>query len=284
VGGSIAELDKRYLSMIQEALKQYQPELELSEIVDLPMPRMNYVSPACETITGHAPGRFIATARLIWGQEEERRRLARELHDDLTQRLAVLAIQTGKMEQAAISGCQPDAQTFRALRDQAVQISADVHNISRQIHPSILDDLGLEKAIEAQCTRFSNREGLAVDFRAEGIAQTLSKDVALSIYRIIQEGFTNIAKYACARNVALSLKGTGEELYLCVRDDGIGFDAAEVRKKPGLGLSSMRERVRIIHGTLRIASEPEKGTTIEVTVPLKAGQNMVQGEQEESTA
>jgi len=209
------------------------------------------------------------TGRLIWGQEEERRRLARELHDDLTQRLAVLAIQAGTMEQAANDGRQPLLKEFHDLRDQAVQISADIHNISRQIHPSILDDLGLEKAVESECNRFSSREGIEVVFAAEGIPGTLPKDVALSFYRIIQEGLTNIAKHACARHATVSLSGTEHGLRLSVRDDGIGFDAAEGKRKPGLGLSSMRERVRIIHGELRIRSEPEKGTTIHVNVPLK---------------
>ena len=210
---------------------------------------------------------------MIWGQEEERRRLARELHDDLTQRLAVLAIQAGRMEQQAKDGNQPALEEFHDLRDQAVQISADIHNISRRIHPSILDDLGLEKAIESECTRFSHREGIAVDFSAEALPGTLPKDVALSIYRIIQEGLTNIAKYACASHVMVALKGTDRGSCLSLQDDGIGFDAAAVRKKPGLGLSSMRERVRIIRGRLRITSEPEKGTTIRVNVPLKTGQS-----------
>ena len=100
---------------------------------------------------------------------------------------------------------------------------------------------------------------------------TLPKDVALSLYRIIQEGLTNIAKYACARHATVSLKGTRHGIFLSLQDDGIGFDAAEVRKKPGLGLSSMRERVRIIRGKIRITSEPGKGTTILVNVPLKGG-------------
>ncbi len=208
----------------------------------------------------------ILTHRLIRGQEEERRRLARDLHDDLTQRLAVLAIQAGRMALSARDGRPPLPEEFLDLRDQAVQISADIHDISRQIHPSILDDLGLEKAIASECARFSDREGIPVVFNAKGIPGTLSKDAALSIYRIIQEGLTNIAKHACATHVTVSLTGAGTGLRVSVQDDGIGFDAAAVRKKPGLGLSSMRERVRIIRGKLRILSEPDKGTTIEVNL------------------
>jgi PAS domain S-box-containing protein len=208
------------------------------------------------------------THRLIGRQEEENRRLSRELHDDLTQRLAVLAIQAGRMEQEAMKGGQPALTEFDELKNQAIQISSDVHNLSRQIHPSILDVLGLEKAIKSECTRFSQREGIPVDFTAERIPAALPKDAALSLYRIIQEGLANIAKHACAGQISVSLKGNDDSLFLSIRDDGIGFDAAEVRKKPGLGLSSMRERVRIIHGEVHIHSEPGTGSTIEVKMPL----------------
>jgi len=213
------------------------------------------------------------TGRLIWGQEEERRRLARELHDDLTQRLAVLAIQMGRMEQSVRDGRQPVLEEFQEARDQTVQISADIHAISRQLHPSILDDLGLGKAVEAECSRFAKREGIDVHCTVENLPKPLPKVAALSLYRIVQEGLANIAKHACARHAEVSLLGGLSGLSLSLRDDGIGFDATEVRKKAGLGLSSMRERVRIIQGELRIVSAPAKGTTIEVNVPLKREEN-----------
>ena len=211
--------------------------------------------------------RRLAT-QLISAHEEERRSLARELHDDLSQRLAALAIQAGRMEQQAVDEYAIDLEACRSLKDQIIAISNDVHSLSRQLHPSILDDLGLTRAVESECTRFANREGIEVTFTAENMPATLAKDVSLSIYRIIQEGLNNIAKHACARRATVALQRTDDNLCLSIQDDGIGFDAAEVRLKPGLGLSSMRERTRIIHGVLRITSEPEKGTTISVQVPL----------------
>ncbi|MGE5255748.1 MAG: PAS domain S-box protein [Hyphomicrobiales bacterium] len=210
------------------------------------------------------------TGRLILGQEEERRRLARELHDDLSQRLAVLAIQVGRTESAVKDAHAPVLKPLRELRDQAIQIAADVHSISRRLHPSILDDLGLSKAVESECARFSSIEGIDTACSAQHIPGSISKDITLSIYRIVQECLNNVAKHACARHVAVSLSQSVEGLHLSVKDDGIGFDDAEVRKKPGLGLSSIRERVRLVHGKHRIISELEKGTTIEVTVPLKS--------------
>ena len=209
------------------------------------------------------------TGRLILGQEVERRRLARELHDDLSQRLAALAIEVGKTETRIKDEQDPILKHLRGIRDQAIQIAADVHNLSRQLHPSILEDLGLAKAVESECTRFSIREGIEVTFNAENIPATLPRDVSLSIYRIVQESLTNIAKHACARRAAVYLRAGDTGLQLSIRDDGLGFDPAEVRKKPGLGLSSIRERLRLVDGKHRITSELEKGTTIDVTVPLK---------------
>jgi PAS domain S-box-containing protein len=211
--------------------------------------------------------RRLAT-QLISAHEEERRSLARELHDDLSQRLAALAIQAGRMEQQTMNQYALDVEASSSLQDQIIAISNDVHSLSRQLHPSILDDLGLTRAVESECRQFSKREGIEVAFTAENIPGTLSKDVCLSIYRIIQEGLNNIAKHACANRAKVALQRTDGSLCLSIQDDGIGFDAAEVRRKPGLGLSSMRERTRIIHGVLRITSEPEKGTTITVRVPL----------------
>ena len=212
--------------------------------------------------------RRLAT-QLISDHEEERQSLARELHDDLSQRLAALAIQAGKMEQQAVNKHALDAEACSRLKDGIIDISNDVHSLSRQLHPSILDDLGLTRAVESECTWFSNREGIEVTFTPENIPRTLSKDVCLSIYRIIQEGLNNIAKHACANRAKVVLQKTDGRICLSIQDDGIGFDTAEVRQKPGLGLLSMRERVRIIHGVLRITSEPEKGTTISVQVPLE---------------
>jgi PAS domain S-box-containing protein len=208
------------------------------------------------------------TGRLILGQEAERRRLARELHDDLSQRLAALAIEVGEMETRVDDRKETILQHLRGLRDRTIRIAGDVHSLSRQLHPSILEDLGLKKALESECIRVSTQEGIEVAFNAENIPADLPRDVALSIYRIVQESLTNITKHACARRAAVCLSASEAGLRLSIRDDGLGFDAAEVRKKPGLGLSSIRERARLVGGKHGITSEPQKGTIIEVTVPL----------------
>ena len=207
--------------------------------------------------------------RLIYAQEEERSRLARELHDDLAQRLAVVAIDVGRLELQLLDPPPPVRQALDEMKTDIVRISQDVHSLSRQLHPSILDDLGLIKAVESECAGFSKREGIEVVFNHDNIPRVIPKDVSLSLYRIIQEGLRNIAKYACAEHASVSLQGIDHDVLLSVQDDGIGFDWAEVKQNPGLGFLSMRERARLIYGELSIKSEPEKGTVITVRAPLQ---------------
>jgi PAS domain S-box-containing protein len=206
--------------------------------------------------------------RLIYAQEEERSRIARELHDDLAQRLAVVAIDVGRLEQQLMDPPAPFREELHGMKNGIVRISQDIHSLSRQLHPSILDDLGLIKAVEAECAGFSKREGIEVLFNHENIPGVIPKDVSLSLYRIIQEGLRNISKHACAEHASVSLQGIDHDVLLSVQDDGIGFDWAEAKENPGLGFSSMRERARLIRGELSIKSEPEKGTVITVRAPL----------------
>jgi two-component system, NarL family, sensor kinase len=206
--------------------------------------------------------------RLIHAQEEERSRLARELHDDLAQRLTVFAIDVGRLEKQLMGSPAPVREALREMENSIVKISEDVHSLSRQLHPSILDDLGLINAVESECTSFSRREGIDVVFKHENIPRVIPKDVSLSLYRIIQEGLRNISKHACAEHISVSLKSLDHDVLLSVQDDGIGFDWAEVKKNPGLGFSSMRERARLIHGEISIQSQPEKGTVITLRVPF----------------
>ena len=208
------------------------------------------------------------TGRLIMNQEEELRYLARELHDNLTQQLAVMAIDAGNIEQ------QKDVpesvlQKVSHIKEQLIKTSKEVHNLSRDLHPSILEDLGLERAVRSECNNFSSRMGIAVVFTPKNIPAAISNDIALSIYRIIQEGLANIAKYAQTKNAYVFLEGFDSSIQLSIRDTRVGFDPTEVRHKAALGLGSMRERVRLVNGKFSITSKPGKGTSIEVEIPLK---------------
>jgi PAS domain S-box-containing protein len=207
-------------------------------------------------------------SQLLQAQEMERRRLAREMHDDLTQRLAVLAIEAGKLEhQLGLNG--PVSESLTDMRVKLVKLSEDVHTLSRQLHPSILDDLGLIDAFRSECLGFQQREGIVVDYRAEDVPAALPKDVALGLYRITQEAQRNIAKHARTKQARVTLAGNGNELLLTVNDQGQGFDSEGARHRPGLGLASMDERTRLIGAELSVQSKPGQGTTISLLVSLE---------------
>lgn len=207
--------------------------------------------------------------KLLSAQEDTRRRLARELHDDFSQRLAVLSMYAAKLEHQC-DNPQNIVDGLKRIQDESVKLSSDIHAIARQLHPSILDDLGLLDAVASACERFSQNEGIPVDCKQENVPPGISKDVALSIYRIVQEGLANIAKHARASRILVSLTSTKHVIRLCIKDDGIGFDTAEASMSGGLGLASMKERVHLIRGKLNIKTKPGGGTEIRVAVPLLA--------------
>ena len=211
--------------------------------------------------------RFLA-GKLLSVQEEERRLLAREMHDDITQRLAILAIETGTLEQQLESSPGPLRDKLRHIKEQIVKLSTDVHDISRQLHPAIIDDLGLVDAIKSECVNFSKREGISIKYDTVNVPDAIPKDIALCIYRIMQESLRNVAKHTDVKEAEVLLTGTNDSLHLYVKDRGTGFDPDSVHGKGGLGLASMEERVRLIQGELSIQSQPGRGTVIKMCVSL----------------
>lgn len=206
------------------------------------------------------------SGRLIHTQEDERARLARELHDDMTQRLAMLAIDAGQGEREATSPAQ--GATLRGLREELVRLSEDVHALSYRLHPSTLRDLGLTDALQTECDRFARIEAIPVRMAARDVPGDLPEDTALCLFRITQEALRNVTRHARATRVDVSLRHEGEALYLTIADDGRGFDPERVRPEPSLGLASMRERARLAGGNLDVLSGSGQGTTIRVTVPI----------------
>jgi PAS domain S-box-containing protein len=207
------------------------------------------------------------SGRLINAHEEERARLARELHDDVTQRLARLAIDAGRVERGA-NGVSP-AETMRSVRDGLVRLSEDIHALSYRLHPAVLVDLGLAEAMKAECERFSRQESIVADVDLQELPPVVPLETALCLFRVTQEALRNVARHARARTVKVSLRALDGGLQLAVRDDGAGFAPALQRERPSLGLASMGERVRLLEGELDIESAPGQGTTILVWVPLK---------------
>jgi len=209
------------------------------------------------------------TGKLIAAQEDERRRLARELHDHLSQSMAALALELANVQRESETAPEKLRSGLSHIEGSVHKLADDIHDMSRLLHPSILDDLGLVAAVRADCARFSEREGIPVRVESQDVPLKLPPDVALSLYRITQESLHNIAKHASAKRATVTILGEEEQVRLIVEDSGAGFDVHRVKEKAGLGLTSMSERVRLLGGTLEVQSQPAVGTRIEVTAPVE---------------
>lgn len=203
--------------------------------------------------------------RLLSAQEEERTRIARELHDDIGQDLAVLMLQT----EYAIQICkdQPLLERLGDLLAGIREAGKKVRHLSHQLHASELDYIGLAPALESLCRDFSQRSKIRLSCACKSVPARLERRVLLSLYRVAQESLHNVTKHADAKSVSLELAVIGEEIVLSIKDDGKGFDSGTIRRD-GLGLISMRERMNLVSGTFAVRSAPGLGTTIEARVPV----------------
>jgi signal transduction histidine kinase len=204
--------------------------------------------------------------RLLTAHEDERSRLARDLHDDVSQRLARLAIDAGRLERR--TDAAPPA-VAGALREELVRLSEDVHALSYQLHPAVLDELGLSEGIKAECSRLSRQQSIPVNVEIEGLPRKLPTEPSLCLFRVAQEALRNVVRHARARAVTVSLSSEGRGVRLVVKDNGRGFDTSRDDTPPSLGQVSMRERVRLLGGTLRVESSLGEGTTVSAWVPLE---------------
>ena len=211
------------------------------------------------------------TARLLSIQEAETELLARDLHDDLSQKLAALGMEASVLAKSLPKSSDSPKDRIRDLGKKISDLSDEVHRLSRRLHPAILEDLGLEAALREECLDFSRRSGIPVEFRATDVPRAVSADVALCLFRIGQEALRNIGKHAGARDVRFVLARHESNLALLIEDAGSGFNPEEIRGRGGLGLISMEERARLVNGEFFIRSQPGQGTEIEVHVPLKSG-------------
>jgi len=204
--------------------------------------------------------------RLIRAQEEERAMLARELHDDVSQRLAVLAIEVGRAELTPADG--DHAEAMQAVREGLVSLSEDIHSLAYQLHPSVLEELGLVEALRAECGRRTRRGELDVSADLGPSPHALPRDSALCLFRVAQEALSNVARHAGASCATVTLRQVGDGLVLAVSDDGVGFAPGRSAEGMHLGLASMSERVRLVRGTLDIESAPGQGAKVIAWVPV----------------
>ena len=201
--------------------------------------------------------------KLIESQEQERARIGRELHDDINQRLAMLAVELEQLKE------NPSEVESRAeeLQRQTREISNDVQALSHDLHSSQLEYLGAVAGMKSWCKEFSERQRMEIDFKSE-VSSTLPFEVGLSLFRVIQEALHNAQKHSGVKRIEVQLAEHSNEVHLIVRDSGKGFDIEVAHRGRGLGLTSMQERVRLVNGTISIESKPMGGTTIHVRVPL----------------
>jgi PAS domain S-box-containing protein len=208
--------------------------------------------------------------RLIEAQEQERTRIARELHDDVVQRLAMLAVELEQL-------CQAPAELLHVrnrigeLKQQTTEIASDVQSLSHELHSAKLEYLGITSAMKAFCHEFGNQANVEIEFQSHDIPSPLSPDISLCLFRVLQEALHNSAKHSGAQRVEVGLWGASNEIHLAVRDSGQGFENAALNRSQGLGLISMKERLKLVKGTFSIESQPTQGTTIHARVPFSSG-------------
>jgi two-component system CheB/CheR fusion protein len=208
------------------------------------------------------------SAGLLISQERERHHLSRELHDDLTQRLALLELNLETLQRKQPTAGQL-AKNLQSFREQVTALSEDLRRIAYRLHPSVLDDLGLVVAADTYVRYFSERENIQVAFQHSNIPAIVDADASLCLYRVLQESLHNISKHSGAQSAHVTLAGTDGNLRMTVKDSGSGFDPKTVKGKGGLGLRSMEERARLLGGTFKIHSDA-KGTEVMVEVPHSA--------------
>ncbi len=208
----------------------------------------------------------LLAGRLMTAQDDERRRIARDLHDDLSQKLAYLAMDIGKL-----SG-KPHAQAvrddLRPLQMQAAEAAENVRRISHQLHPSILDDIGLEAALEQYCEEFQERSGIATHFESVNVPDAIPREIARSLYHIFQECLRNVSKHSKSEAVFVRLDVAEGHLRLTVKDEGIGLEETARQPQGNIGLVGMKERAHLVNGTVHIHSRTGEGTEVTVKVPL----------------
>lgn len=208
--------------------------------------------------------------RLILAQEEERTRIARELHDDVLQRLAVLGMTISKLK-AQFGASSGAAESLSELEKHTLNVSNTVRQLSHELHPAVLRHTDLISALRAHCNEFESSTGIRTALHGEGSAQHLSPRLSLNLYRIAQEALRNIAKHSGSQEALVSLVIDATECRLRISDRGRGFSVKDGFKSGGLGLSSIEERAHLLHGTLEVQSDIGKETSILVRAPLRSG-------------
>ncbi len=220
-------------------------------------------------IEGDSQRLHLQSGKILMAQEEERKRVARELHDEAAQSLTSILVRLRLLERSQdVEEAHREVQELRKLTSNTLD---EIRRIALQLRPKILDDLGLESALSWQVENYSRAYATQINLQVTGLEGRLPSDLELVLYRVVQEALTNVAKYAHAKHISITLTGDKNNLELKVSDDGEGFEASmlPVDAPHGLGLLGMRERLMMVGGKLTVSSEPGKGTQIIAQIPLE---------------
>jgi signal transduction histidine kinase len=210
------------------------------------------------------------SGRLIDAQEEERKRIAREIHDDYNQRLAMLALELESIEEEIGNSPATAGPRIHKIWNAIGELGADLHSLSHRLHSSTLENLGLVAGVKVFVEEFAVQQQIKVSFTPENVPRGVAEDVALCLFRIVQEGLRNVKRHSDADEAEVRLEASGEKLHLSVVDRGRGFDVNHCSPRAGIGIRSMQERLRSLGGQLEITSRPTEGTRIDAWLPLRA--------------
>jgi PAS domain S-box-containing protein len=214
------------------------------------------------------------TRKLIGAQEHERARIGRDLHDDIGQRLALLGVELQQMKQAPPDSAVEVSSQADELWKQTSEISADVQALSHELRSAKLEYLGVVAAMRSFCEEFAERQRMEIEFRSHHLPSPLpSPEISLTLFRVLQEALHNAAKHSGVRQFEVELWGRPGEVHLTVSDSGAGFDPEAALNGRGIGLTSMKERLKLVHGKLSVESRPKRGTTIHARVPIISESN-----------
>ena len=212
---------------------------------------------------------------LIEAQEQERTRIARDLHDDTNQRLALLAVAIDQLKRDLPNATVEILGLVDKLRKETSEISKDIQALSHELHSPRLEYLGLAAAMRGFCKEFSEHQRVEIDFRSHDLPSPVPAEISLCLFRVLQEALHNSAKHSGAQRFEVRLWGASGEIHFTVSDSGAGFDLETALKSRGLGLTSMQERLQLVKGKFSIDSKPQRGTTIHARVPLSSGDDSV---------
>jgi PAS domain S-box-containing protein len=215
------------------------------------------------------------TRRVIEAQEQERARIARELHDDIGQRVSLLAVNLAQLEQSLLKPVEV-RDRIGELQKETCEIATDIHTLSHHLHSSRLEYLGMAAVMRSFCQEFGKQTKVRINFQSQDLPSLVPPDISLCLFRVLQESLQNSAKHSGAQHVEVELWGTPDEIHLVVSDSGSGFDSEGAKRSLGLGLISMEERLRVVKGTFSIESQAKRGTKIHARVPLGSRSDSMQ--------